>query len=176
MDTILNMSTSLNGIAARENNSTGFLTHGEWPMFTGLVSKTGALVWGRKTHEIVRGYGEQVMLGFADVAGIVLSRDASFAVEPGWKVATSPQHALELLEAAGHKQAVLGGGGTVNSAFARAGLINHVIFYIDSIVVGNGYPVFAAEPFELPLQLESVDKAGDEVIEVKYRVAKPASD
>jgi dihydrofolate reductase len=170
MKVILSMSMSLNGIVARENNSTDFLNHGEWPLFVELARQSGALVWGRKTHEIVRSYGEQVLHGFDGLVRIVMSHDPNLLLEPGWQVATSPQQALAHLGAANQTQAVLAGGASVNTAFACAGLINEAIFNIGSVIAGCGVPLFSPETFDLPLQLIEMKQAGEEIVQLRYAV------
>jgi hypothetical protein len=51
------MAISLNGMVARENDDTDFLAHDNWEIFVELAYQVGAMIWGRKTHEIVRTYG-----------------------------------------------------------------------------------------------------------------------
>src|SRR5262245_8154077 len=106
---ILGMSMSVNGMIARENDSTDFLSHGEWPLFMELAHQTGALLWGRKTHEIIRGYGEQVLQSFDGLFRIVISHNPHLRLEPDWQVATSPQQAISLLATAGRSRALLAG-------------------------------------------------------------------
>jgi hypothetical protein len=65
MHVTLNMTTSLNGVAARENDSTDIFQRGEWVMFMEMARKSGALIWGRRVHEVVRGYGVQALAAFA---------------------------------------------------------------------------------------------------------------
>ena len=170
MNVILNMSMSLNGLVARENNSTDFLTHGEWPMFVELAHQRGALMWGRKTHEIVRGYGEAVLHGFDGIVRIVISRAPNFPLEPDWQLATSPQQALALLTTLGQTQVVLGGGASLNTAFAQAGLIDQIVIFIDSVVVGRGVTIFAPEAFDLHLHLLEIKQVHDEVVQLSYQV------
>jgi len=170
MNVILNMSMSLNGMVARENDSTDFLAHDEWLLFVELARKTGAIVWGRKTHEIIRGYGEQVLHSFDGLVRIVISNDPQFPLEVGWQVATSPQQAIALLTSAGHAQALLGGGASLNAAFARAGLINDVVVNMESVIVGCGVPLFAPQDFDLRLGLLEMKQVRDEVVQLRYQV------
>jgi dihydrofolate reductase len=170
MNLILNMSMSLNGMAARENDSTDFLAHGEWLLFVELARQTGAIVWGRKTHEIIRGYGEQVLQGFDGLVRIVISHDSHLPLEVGWQIATSPQQAIDLLTSASQAQALLGGGASLNTAFARAGLINEVVINMESVIVGCGVPLFASQDFDLRLGLLEMKQVRDEVVQLRYQV------
>jgi dihydrofolate reductase len=165
------MTATLNGLVARENDSTNCFTHGEWLMFTGLVHETGALIWGRRTHEIVRGYGEAVLNGFDGLTRIVVSHNQNFALEPGWQLATSPQQAFSLLATSGQTQAVLGGGASLNTAFAQEKLINEVVVFMDSVIVGRGVPMFAPAVFDLHLHLLELNKVHEEVVKLRYQVS-----
>ena len=174
MNIILNMSMSLNGMAARENDSTDFLAHGEWLLFVELARQTGAIVWGRKTHEIIRSYGEQALHSFDGLVRIVISHNPHLFLEPDWQVATSPQQALALLTTLGQTQALLGGGASLNTAFARASLINEIVVNIDSVIVGCGVPLFAPETFDLRLHLLEMKQVHDEVVQLRYQVCPEA--
>ncbi|HKY54965.1 MAG TPA: dihydrofolate reductase family protein [Anaerolineales bacterium] len=171
MNVILNMSVSVNGIAARKNDSTDFLTHGEWPLLVELAQQTGAILWGRRTHEVVRAaYGEQALHAFDGLVRMVVSHNSQLALEPGWHVATSPQQAVALFTDAGQLQALLAGGPTLNTSFVRARLINEVVLFTDSVIVGRGLPLFAPEPFDLPLHLLEITQVRDEVVRSRYQV------
>jgi dihydrofolate reductase len=127
---ILHMAISLNGMIARENYATDFLSAENWKIFVSLAYQTGAMIWGRITHEDVRTYGEQYIRDLERIQRVVVSRDTLFSVEPGWQLAASPQHALDLLTATGVEKTLLVGGASLNSAFARAALIDEVILTI----------------------------------------------
>ncbi|HEY8870819.1 MAG TPA: hypothetical protein VIM30_15720 [Candidatus Limnocylindrales bacterium] len=43
MDVTLIMTTSLNGVAARQNDTTDIFQRDEWPMFIEMARQTGAL-------------------------------------------------------------------------------------------------------------------------------------
>lgn len=172
MHVTLHMSASLNGFMARTNDDTDFLTHDNWLVFVELAHRKGAAIWGRKTHEVVRGYGAQFFQDLAGLPCVVLSRDRQFPIEPGFIVATSPNQALEFLRQAGHTKVLLVGGAGVNSAFARAGLIDAVILNIQSVIVGQGLPLFAPAAFDLPLQLQAIDRVRPDIVQLHYLVQK----
>ena len=88
------MAMSLNGMVARDNDDTDFLAHDNWAIFVELAHRTGAMIWGRKTHELVRGYGEQFISDLDRITRIVMSGDPHLGLEPGWNVAGSPRKPL----------------------------------------------------------------------------------
>jgi dihydrofolate reductase len=172
MNVVLNMTMSVNGIVADEHDSTAIFTRGEWPMFMEMARQAGALVWGRKTHEIVRSYGEGALQGFDGLTRIVVSHDPHLRLEPGWQAATSPQEAVSLLGKTGQAEAVLGGGSSLNSAFARAGLIDEVVIFMESLVAGRGVPVFSPEVLDLRLDLLEASRVDSELVRLRYKACK----
>ncbi len=82
MNRILHRAISLNGMVARENDDTDFLAHDNWDIFVELAHQTGAMILGRKTHEIVRTYGEQfIRMGEADQGSVTGSKNLQSAID-----------------------------------------------------------------------------------------------
>ena len=169
MKVTLFMAMSLNGIIARKNNEEDFLSHYGWEYFCKLVKEYGNFIIGRKTFEIVRklyeGYGFD---DFKDVTKVVLSR--SRLKEKGYIHANSPKEALNKLKKLGYQKALLTGGSTVNTAFAKEKLINEVIVNIEPVVVGEGIPLFKMSKFDLKLKLKSMKRYEDSGVNMNYSV------
>ncbi len=110
MKVILHMAISVNGMIARENDDTDFLSHDNWVIFVELARQTGAMIWGRKTYEVVRSYGPSFLEDLNPVRKVVVSSDPDFTVEAGWEIAHSPQQALESLEEQQVPEVILVGG------------------------------------------------------------------
>ena len=60
----------------------------------------------------------------------------------------------------------------MNTAFARAGLIDQVIINVESVVVGRGIPLFAPEGFDLRLKLIEMKRMREEIVQLHYEVRK----
>lgn len=172
MHLTLNMTTTVNGLASRENDSTDIFQRGEWPMLIDLAHETGALIWGRRTHEIVRGYGPGALQAFDGARGVVLTHDSTFVVEPGWTVATSPADAVEKLSGSGVARALVAGGGTTNASFIEAGLLDELVLFVESVVLGRGVPAFAPQPFELRLDLIDAERSDADLLKLRYAVKR----
>src|SRR3989344_1568659 len=69
-------------------------------------------------------------------------------------------------------EAIITGGSTLNSEFAKRGLINEVIFDVNPSILGEGIPVFSLSDFELKLELMKVEKIDAGIVELHYRVKK----
>ena len=61
------MATSLNGMIARPNNEEDFLSEDTWLEWLRWIREVGCVIFGRKTYEVVRGYGEESL---QDLKGI----------------------------------------------------------------------------------------------------------
>lgn len=164
-------SISVNGMMGRPNGVGDFFSPYCWTAFVEVAKQTGAMVWGRVTHDAFRGMAAAVEQ-LAGVHGVVLTKRCDYAPGPGWQVAGSPGEALEVLRRAGVGDALVVGGQTVNTAFLREGLLDEVVLLVESVVIGRGMPVFAATDADLRLDLIDVTRATDTVVRLRYRVLK----
>lgn len=171
MKVILSMAVSVNGIIATKEGSEDFLSHGNWIQFVKLVNKVGCFIWGRKTYEAVIKWEGDYLNDLNDAKKVIISH-SDLQLEEGFILAHSPEEALQKLENEGFKEVILTGGATNNSEFAKRGLIDEVIFDVNSVVIGEGIPVFAPTNFEMKLQLLSSENVSDDILELHYKVLK----
>ena len=74
-------------------------------------------------------------------------------------MASSPVDAVAQARQVGVKELHVTGGSSVNSAFARAGLLDRVIINVESIMVGQGIPLIKPAGFDLHLRQSVVNLA-----------------
>lgn len=170
MKITLFMATSLNGVIARPDYREDFLSRQNWDSFLECAQRTGAVIWGRKTHEKIRKYGSQYFGPMKDLAKIVVSTDPNLSLEQGFERATSPREAVAAIEAKGFTAATLAGGSILNASFAKERLIDSVEMNIETVIVGRGIPLFAVDDFDLKLDLVSVTQIGDRIVQVRCAV------
>ena len=161
---------SLNGIIARENNEEDFISHDSWLEWLKWVRKSGCVIWGRKTHEVVKGWDKQYLEDLKGVKAVVVSSDENYKVGEGFELANSPEEALEKLAKDGFESAVVTGGATLNSSFAKAGLIDEVVLNVEPVVIGKGIPLFSPDVFDLKLKLLESKKLNEDVVQLRYEV------
>ena len=87
-------------------------------------------------------------------------------------MASSPVDAVAQARQVGVKELHVTGGSSVNSAFARAGLLDRVIINVESIMVGQGIPLIKPAGFDLHLRLRDMKKLTPTVIQLSYGVLK----
>ena len=170
MKVTLFMAISLNGIVARENNEEDFLSHDNWKTFVELAHKTGCIIWGRKTHEVVRTWGEEYLKDIVGATKVVVSANNNFELEDGYIRAASPKDAVKKLENLGFKEALLAGGSGLNTSFAKERLIAEIILNIEPVLIGRGVHLFSPEEFDLKLTLIETEKITADIFQVHYKV------
>ena len=168
MTVTLWMAVSLNGMAARDDQSEDFLSETDWEMFLDLARACDGVIWGRVTHQL---FEQSVRGQFAELPIVVVTRDSMFATQPGSIRASSPQEAVALLMRAG-SNILLAGGSQLNGAFAQEGLIDEVILAIEPVVVAKGIPMVAPNAPDLRLSLLGVDDSRSPTLRLHYRVLK----
>lgn len=173
MKVVLYMAQSLNGIIARKDNQEDFLTNENWQMLCKLVREHKALIWGRKTYELVREWGEEYFPAeMKRATKVIISRQKDIQLDKGYVSASSPEEALELLKRKGLKSVVLTGGSTINSLFVRKKLIDEVIINIEPVLVGEGIPLVAETNVDLRLKLKGSTRLSQDIVQLSYLVCK----
>lgn len=172
MKVTLYMAMSLNGIIARESNEEDFLSHKNWETFVELAHLTGCMIWGRKTHEVVKTWEKSYLDEIGDITKVVVTSRSDYAVGDGFERAASPEDALELLEQQGFKSVILTGGSRLNSSFSKKGLIDEVILNVEPVVLGKGIPLFAEDEFEARLDLLGVKRLDEGLVQLHYKVLR----
>jgi len=171
MKVILAMAISANGMIATDSGSEDFLSNENWHQFVKLVDKVGCFIWGRKTYEAVIKWDGDYISDLNGVKKFVISH-SNIALIEGFELANSPRDALEKIGAMGFKEAVVTGGSTINSSFAKASLIDEIILYVNPAIVGSGIPLFKPVDFEFKLELVNYELVGKNIVEIRYKVIK----
>lgn len=171
MKVILSMAVSANGIIATKTGSEDFLYSGNWVRFIKLAHKVGCIIWGRNTYEQVISWEGDYLKDLQDIKKVIISR-SSIQLKDGFILASSPEEALDILRKYGFKEAIVTGGSKINMEFAKRGLIDEVILDINSIIIGEGIPVFAQASFEMKLKLIESVKVNENIVELRYKVVK----
>jgi dihydrofolate reductase len=166
------MAISANGFVARENGDEDFLSHENWDKFCELANKYRNFIVGRKTYEAVKNWKDGYNFDDLKVEKIVISQNPSYALNDSYILATSPQDAITKLAEKGFEETLLTGGSALNTAFAKAGLIDEIILNIEPIVIGNGIPIFSSDEFDLSTELVTTSKSDTGIVTLYYKVKK----
>ena len=193
MKVTLLMAQTLDGRIAKDSDHFPDWTEkADKKFFMDYTKEAGVMIMGRKTFETLPG----VLPGRLTV---ILSRDPITTIKgqkhsmyskiftgvekewvPHWIIdgkqstiltSCSPKAILERLEKEGHDHVVLTGGTTINSLFAKEGLIDEIIVTVSPVIFGEGLGLFDAET-SLDLTLEKSEPLGDNSRTLYYKVNK----
>jgi dihydrofolate reductase len=170
---IVHISTSADGYIARPDGDLDWLTSRPKPEgFYGLSAFTRSIdtkVLGRKTYELSLRMGATVD---AKSRKIVFSRHAPPANTPsGVEFVTGAigPFVNRLREQPG-KDIWLMGGGELIASFLDERAIDECVITVVPVFIGDGIPLIARRHRHVPLDLQSVERFADGVVQLRYRV------
>ncbi len=162
------MALTVNGMIAREDDATDWVSPTEWKSFRSMIQKAGNMIIGRRTYEVMLRNNEFEKLGKIKV--VVVSQ--TLRANKDITIVKSPWEALNLLEKQQFKTALVCGGGKLNSSFIQEKLIDEIYLDIEPIILGKGIGLFADAKFEAKLQLMGIKKLSKDEVQLHYAVKK----
>lgn len=173
MKVILDMVISPNGFIARENGDEDWLPHEGWDDFVAEAKGYDNIVMGRETYELVMEKYEDENFDNVDVAHkLIVTTNKNFQAPEGYTVVHSPEEAVHTLKDAGIETLYLIGGGKLNAAFVKAGLVDQIQFTVTPYIIGKGRPVLAPDDYEAGLTLCEVKQLSIGRVRLAYTVNK----
>lgn len=172
---IVHIAASADGYIAGENEDLDWLTSRPAPKgFYGIeafMKTVDTMILGRRTYDAGLRMG-----GKFDPTQrtIVFSRQAPPAEIPAGVEFTSEPVApfvRRLVERPG-KHIWLMGGGELIAAFLDAQAIDEFVISVIPVFIGDGIPLIARRPRRVPLEVESVEKFEDGLVQLRYRVVR----
>jgi len=164
---------SVDGFIARLNGDLDWLPHDPEPHgYDEFIASVDTIVMGRKTFEIVLGFGTWP---YGKKLVVVLSRqrvDVSPAVARGGLVEQmggSPTDIVSHLAARGAQHAYVDGGITIQR-FLRAGAVNRLIITRVPVLIGEGIPLFGTVPKDIPLRHVATRSYPSGLVQSEYEV------
>jgi len=145
--------TSVDGFIARQNGDLDWLpTGGDEPLgYDEFIASVDAIVMGRKTFEKVLSFGAWP---YGDKQVVVLSsHPLDLPAASGGTVeqmSGSPAEIVSTLAARGAHHLYVDGGITIQR-FLRAGLVDRLVITRVPVLIGDGIPLFASLPHDIPL-------------------------
>ncbi len=168
MKVILYMAISLNGMIAKSDDDTGWISKEEWDSYSLAVRTAGNLIVGHRTYGILTKQPE--FSEFKDVKLVVVAQEDFQTLAQNHLVARSPKEALDILS--DFEQVVVAGGGTLNASFVEENLVDEVYIDVEPIILGQGIPLFRDKKFERSLKFIGQKKISDNEIQLHYEVIK----
>lgn len=177
------IATSLDGFIAGENDDLSWLPGvdgAEAVDFTGgigfeaFLADVGALLMGRRTYDVVSGFGGPWPYGERPLL-VPTHRPLESASEQVRAVAGDiGELVVQARAAAGGNDVYLDGGSLIRQAL-DAGLIDDIILTVVPTILGVGIPLFVGTKRRHPLQLVSTAELGGGMVQLRLRPAVYAS-
>ena len=189
---LLDISISLDGFIARQDDDpgpihdwffTGDVQNPDNPVFRtapesagqieAALSETGAIISGRRTYDLVDGWGGNHPVTGVPVFVVTHAPPASvpegatqFAFADGVEVAVEQARA-----AAGERNVVVMGGVSIARQCLEAGLLDELSIHVTPVLLGRGIPLFGDLDREVTLEQTAVTPAPG-VTHLRYRVVR----
>ncbi len=159
---------SIDGFIADSAGSSDFITPEDERQFAKLVNTAGALVVGHTTYQQYH----QPTNPFPKVRTYVLTTNPGLTSDNPAVVYLSggPMEVMRRLHADGYIQAVLSGGGQINSLFAAGGFIDEAWVSLYPLTLGAGTSLFGDHPVQLRLSLRDSLRLPGGIIHSRYEV------
>ena len=168
MKVILYMAISLNGMIAKSDDDTSWISKEEWDSYSLAVRTAGNLIVGHRTYNILTKQPE--FSEFKDVKLVVVAQEDFQTLAKNHLVAHSPKEALKLLS--DFEKVVVAGGGTLNASFVEENLVDDIFIDIEPIILGQGVSLCRDKNVERNLKLVGQKKISDNEIQLRYEVLK----
>lgn len=168
MKVILYMATTINGFIAKPDDNTDWISQTEWNSYSAMVQKTGAMIIGHRTYDILTkqdGFTELQKVKIVVISNIPFKTLADHHL-----TARTPKEALEFLK--DFPEVIVAGGGILNTAFIKEGLIDEIYLDIEPLAFGKGILLFMEADFEFKLKLLEINKLSDNTIQLHYQILK----
>lgn len=166
MKVILYMASTINGYIAREDDSTPWSDE-EWKAYAEMTKKTGNIIIGHKTYEIMKSDFQKIGNPFV----IVVTRQ-QLENNEGVAFVKTPEEAIQIAQEKGYAETMINGGSTIINLFAEKNLIDEIYLDIEPFIFGKGKQLFLPNNIEFKLHLEEIKKYSENGFQVRYSVLK----
>ena len=171
-DAVVFIAASVDGYIARLDGSLDWLPEADPEEDYGyatFMATVDALVMGRKTYEVVRGFGGD--WPYAGTPVVVLSHGQPILPESAEAevLALSPADVLAVLGARGARRVYVDGGQTLQ-AFLRAGLVRELTVTRIPVLLGDGIPLFGSLPADVALTHVETQSFSSGLVQSRYRI------
>jgi dihydrofolate reductase len=167
MNVTLLMALTLDGkIAKSPDHYPDWTGKEDKKLFAGISKKAGVVIMGSKTFDT---FGSPL----PNRKNVILTRNKNRISEWENLVYTDkrPAEILKDLEKEGFSKAVLAGGATINSLFAKEKLIDQIIVTVSPKIFGYGISLFT-DDISMDLELEAAERVSPDLVCLKYKVKK----
>ena len=166
---VLYIATSLDGYIAGADDDLDWLFHDQDYGYSAFCDRMDAVVMGRRTWEVTRGFGPWP---YGDAKGYVLSSQSPDQPDEHVEYTSeSPKALVERLQDEPGKDIWLMGGGLIVRDAMRNDLVDEYVISIHPILLGDGIPLFPRAFPQTQLQLVDTHKFDSGLVQLHYERA-----
>lgn len=178
--------TSLDGFLATEDDSLDWL----FPLgdvnetgYPAFIAEVGALAMGATTYEWMVRHSDKVAEStgskwpYSQPAWVFTHRNLPTVEGADVRFVEGDVRDVhrQMVEAAGHKNIWIVGGGDLAGQFHDAGLLDEAILQVASVTLGSGKPLFPRRVTSPPWKLLSARQIGSGFAELRYELPRVVS-
>lgn len=169
----IEMACSINGLIATEEGNEDFLAYRGWEIMIELLKDYDVLIWGRKTWDNIKYWGQQYINDLKNINIIILSQG-----KENWDQFSNIQYChsieecLKICKTMQYEKIFVSGGATINNAFMEKGLVDNIILNYNPFVLNKGIPLFSGDYFESRLKLEKIVPEKEDIVQLHYSIIR----
>lgn len=174
MSNIVYIAASIDGYIAKEDGNLDWLTDIPNPDnsdygFSEFMNEIDAIIMGRKTFEVVLGFGEWSYTKPVYVLSNTLSQVPDRLKDKAEIIKGDLKEIIINLKKKGIKNLYIDGGNTIQN-FLKLNLIDELIITRIPILLGSGIPLFSASASEFKLNHIKTEILSNSLVKSKYKV------
>lgn len=170
---ILYIAKSLDGFIARPDGNLDWLTSTPKPKkgdygYTELLEGIGTIIMGRKTYDVVIGFGEE--WAYTGFDTFVVTTDKNFEIKSPdtYLLTENLKDFVTELKNKAEKDIWLVGGGQLIRSFINDGLLDRMIISVIPKIIGDGIPLFPKNTAETNWKLINTEPFNTGLVNLTY--------
>lgn len=174
MKVILYMALTANGMIAKSDGNSEWVSPEDTEAFLSICRKAKAVVMGRHTYDYLTRGDANENLPLQEGIQVVMTSDTTIRSNDPTVMFTdkSPKEIVKIVEEKGYSEVCIMGGSTTVSVFMQEGLVDEIFFDIEPLIFGKGMPIFMDVDFEYKLKLLETRKLNENTVQLNYEVIK----
>jgi dihydrofolate reductase len=172
MKVILYIASTLNGLAAKSDGDSDWVSAENTTDFNSFCRQIGCVIMGRHTFDI---FNEMEFKDWPAATGlhIILTQQTYLATKhPDVLFSPSPRSCLQTAKTRGFDHVVVIGGSQTFGIFMQENLVDEIYLDIEPLVFGKGMPLFDAGDFESKLKFIEFKQLSPQTVQLHYLINK----
>ncbi len=170
MKLTLMMAITADGMIARDNaHFPDWTCSADKKLFKRLTQEAGVVIFGSRTYDTIG----RPLPGRLNV--VMTRHPERYTPSEGLLFySDTPERLMDDLARKGYDEAILAGGGVINTLFIKSRLVDELLLTISPKLFGQGLPLFS-EKMDLDLELFDVQQLEADTLLIRYALRYPGT-